>query len=361
VDNESYESNVIRQFYRTSGTTRERKIHRTLTLAVAFLLVTWVWRIRAEHADAAQHVLKNVAYSIGFTPDSKKLIAGGKRGISVWNTSNWKLENTLRGHTSAISLLVSSRDSRLLATWSNPWKSLESKGFSDEDFIINIWDLKSGKLSQQLHGIKNEAIPSATFSPDNASLAAACDRTVRIWDVSTARLRKTLPKQKEDITALTYSPDGRILITACMREVKFWDVRSGTLLRELSGVRGLVETFAFRGGELISIGNNGVLQKWEFPSGKMLQTLDLGDGTSDVDVTPDGNYIASTVSHGGPTWHKPYTDIRVQDTQKGNVVWSTRVNDEYLPVAISPDRKWLAVSRLSNLSDNSYISIWGIP
>ncbi|MXV76712.1 hypothetical protein F4X73_10470 [Candidatus Poribacteria bacterium] len=89
---------------------------------------------------------------------------------------------------------------------------------------------------------------SLTFSPDNKLLASASeDDTIRVFDVTTYKVLRTLYKTEKIATnpragtpykALAFSADGKTLTSLegiGERRIKVWDVNSGRLLSNVSG------------------------------------------------------------------------------------------------------------------------------
>lgn len=73
------------------------------------------------------------------------------------------------------------------------------------------------------------------FSPDGQCLATAgFDMNIRIWDVATAKVLRTLSGHGEKIIAVAFSPDGRWLASASEdKTVKLWNANTGSEVRTL--------------------------------------------------------------------------------------------------------------------------------
>src|SRR5262249_43853415 len=137
------------------------------------------------------------------------------------------------------------------------------------------------------------------FSPDGTTLAVGGTNhlvTVSLWDPSTGRRRgelrdpgsvstpwrcgSTAPPPDEPslrVAAVAFSPDGATLAAACSDGIiRLWDIASGKLCRTLSGhvavVRGLA--FAPDGRTLASLGEDNILNLWHLGTGQRLFALD---------------------------------------------------------------------------------------
>ncbi|MEH1788655.1 MAG: ribosome assembly protein 4, partial [Nostoc sp.] len=103
--------------------------------------------------------------------------------------------NTLEGHSDAVNSVTYSPNGQQLASASS-------------DSTIKIWDVSSGKLLKSLTG-HSGGVNSVTYSPNGQQLASASsDKTIKIWDVSSGKLLKSLTGHSGGVNSVTYSPNG---------------------------------------------------------------------------------------------------------------------------------------------------------
>jgi WD40 repeat protein len=93
------------------------------------------------------------------------------------------------------------------------------------------------------------------FSPDGKTLVSqSSDKTVKVWDVETAKVLRTLQGNKAWVMAAAFSPDGKLFATGGIvremdkvtrGEVILWDARTGDLMHTLPDQTMPISTLSF--------------------------------------------------------------------------------------------------------------------
>jgi WD40 repeat protein len=165
------------------------------------------------------------------------------------------------------------------------------------DNTIKLWDVSSGRLLRTLGG-HSDAVNSVAFSPVGGKvLSGSSDKTLRLWDASTGQVLRTFVGHSDSVNSVAFSFDGsKVLSGSSDKTLKLWDESTGQLLRTVNGHSGSVTAVAFAsdGSKLLSGSDDKTLKLWDARSGQPLRTLKgHSDSVSAAAFSPDGGRIVS--------------------------------------------------------------------
>jgi len=182
---------------------------------------------------------------------------------------------SLHGHSSTVDCLAFSPDGRLLASGS--W-----------DRTVKIWDVTTKRLVRTLGG-HPAWVRGIAFSPDGGRLAAVGDGGfVRVWDVATGMELAKLSGRNEMIWHVVFSPDGRRLATVEWwgGALYVWDLQSQKAVWTRQPERGRV------GVHIAAFGSDG--QRLAFNMANQLQVWDVVQG-KEVLVSKGDSNLSRTI------------------------------------------------------------------
>lgn len=174
-------------------------------------------------------------------------------------SKNVLLLKTLTGHTEPVSCLTFSNDGKLLASGSEA----ESLNSDSGKFEIIIWSTISNKALGNLKGHK-DAIQSISFNKTGTKLVSSDSKgEIIVWDVSNFKEIKSITGS-DWISTVCLTPDDRYIIGEYSYAKK--------------------------------------VDLWDFETGELISTLNIGQQIGSMDVSPDGSKIALSCYHSVQIW-----------------------------------------------------------
>jgi WD40 repeat protein len=137
------------------------------------------------------------------------------------------------------------------------------------------------------------------YLPDRqTAVTGSRDHTVKIWNLKTGRVIRTLEAHTGFVFAVSVSPDGKHIASAGGdRAVRVWEVASGKLVALLEGHTASVIGLKFLSNvELLSAGEDG-LRIWNVDNEQLVWKG--GVGVSEFDASADGSRAVVTIYANG--------------------------------------------------------------
>jgi WD40 repeat protein/tRNA A-37 threonylcarbamoyl transferase component Bud32 len=264
--------------YLASGTEKEFKI----------------WKAESLRETCA---VETAAQELAFTPDSRTLYASAttskQRPVHTW--TRW--DTHTRSELPALSVEVAVEPAFAFHCLSRDAKVLFlARGEHDASHVRAI-DTASGTDLVPRRG-HVAPVNAVVISPDGQTLASAgADWEVKVWELGTGRVVRSLSGHAQAVWGLAFSPDGNRLASASRDgTIILWDVAAGKAVGRLNGPSRGPSRIAFSpdGMNLAAGSESGVVQYWDAATGNPSSPLAGHSGAVRcVAYSPDGRWLAS--------------------------------------------------------------------
>lgn len=209
--------------------------------------------------------------SVRFSPDGQILAAACNNGtIKLWNLQTRDHAITLPGHQ---------RMPLVFICFSSDGQTLISGGL---DHQVYWWDVQTGQcLHTQSHNgwvWWVDCSPVCVASPEEGQMVASCsaDQTIKLWNLHTGHLIKTLHGHQYGVRVVLFVPGGRHLISSDEGQtMKLWDLQTGQCLKTWHGYSDSIWAIAFSsdGRTLVSSGEEQTAKLWDVQTGQCTKVL----------------------------------------------------------------------------------------
>ncbi|MEG4326040.1 serine/threonine-protein kinase [Microcoleus sp. herbarium5] len=226
-------------------------------------------------------------------------------------------------------------------------KTLVSASFG----TIRIWNVRTGRLVRTLNSVHSKkSVKTVAVSPDSSILASGGDdNNVILWDLKTGRRMRTIAAHKATVNEIAFSRDGQTLASGSDdKTVRLWNVRTGSRLRTLSGHAGGVNAIALSGdGKTLASGSEDkTVRLWNLATGEVRRIITGHRGpVTAVAFSPNGKIVASASTD---------NTIRLSNVQDGKRTRTFKGHSSSVrTIAFSPDSRTL-------ISGGEDIIVWDL-
>lgn len=278
-----------------------------------------------------RHTLKMIGREsindLAFSPDGCMIAASNGFDINFWNVETGDLVDAITGYYEVVkdALFIPGRDIIVSC-----------------DRGIRIWDLKTLKLLKTIPS--TESVRCLQLSPNGNTLACGnYDNLVLLFDVNTWLKKYTLKGHVDGISSVAFSPDGNTLISSSWdRTIRLWNINTGKYIATLKGDTTEPEYVVFNSnGKMIFSVDDGKIRCWDINTQSIEKTIDTGeDDIYAIVCSPDESMIVSSVGKKILFW----------DTDSGELKKNIPVDTWINSLVYSPDGKTIAGAGYNTVS-----------
>lgn len=140
------------------------------------------------------------AFSLDFSPDNRKIAVGGNNGkLIICSVDSGRVLHTVTAHANWVTTVNYDPNNQFLVT-------------GGSDFRVKIWDTTGGNIAT-LSGHTGHLTKVLVSNDGSKIYSSSKDNTVKIWDVATKSLLRTIPVSNSDVNSIALSPSNNHLVT----------------------------------------------------------------------------------------------------------------------------------------------------
>ena len=136
------------------------------------------------------------------------------------------------------------------------------------DSVARVWDIRTKQEIFVLGGHTNAVATVACNAVDPQIITGSHDSTIKLWDLAAGKTMTTLTHHKKAVRSLVVNPREFTFVSGSADNIKKWQCRDGKFLKNLNGHNTVLNALAINeDGVMISAGDNGSLNFWDYNSG----------------------------------------------------------------------------------------------
>lgn len=247
-------------------------------------------------------------------PGNQWFVTGGAdRIVKIWDMATGRLKLSLTGHVSAVrGVKVSTRapylftagEDKQVKCWDLEYNkvirhyhghlsavydldvhpSIDVLVTGSRDSTARVWDMRTKAQIHCLGGHSNTVASVVCQNAEPQIITGSHDSTMRLWDLAAGKSMCTLTHHKKSVRSVVLHPTLYMWASASPDNIKQWKCPSGEFVQNLSGHNSILNSLAVNeDGVLVSGGDNGSLQFWDWNTGFCYQKAESKPQTGSID------------------------------------------------------------------------------
>lgn len=189
---------------------------------------------------------------------------------------------TLGGHTDRINDVAFRADGKMIASCS-------------DDSDVRLWNVSTGELIRTLTSHIGQ-VEAVAFTPSGTILVSGAYNMIKVWDSTTGEELASFAAHGNQVTSLCFSSNGMALASGGYDDnVRIWSMLDYSELKTFTGHTDYVQTVAWSHNNsiLASGSENDEIKLWDYEAGTEIDTIDFGNAVYAVEFSPDDALLAT--------------------------------------------------------------------
>jgi len=265
--------------------------------------------------------------ALAFSPDAKLIAIGAYARVLIVDTATGKVSATWKGHGDTVRSLCFTPDGKRI---------IAGGGVSGAIGQVRVWDVPSS-TETLVFGDHTDIVNQAAISPDSSTvITASSDKSLKVWELASGKLLQTLRDHADQVLGVAYHASGKHIVSCGLdKSFKTWDTTSWKRLYSVpahdDGIYDIDMTPS--GNQIYTTGADRRVRVWNFGTEGAGHVRDFGlgqpgwsaaiAGQNPVLVSGDTHIKAWRISDGGS----------LIDIDLASDVMSTAISNDTLLVA----------------------------
>ena len=248
-----------------------------------------LWDLRGNDFESPKPRYSNIA-DAHFSRDGHNLACRFLDGtVAVFELSSWRELLRLTGPKAGTAMAYDATSERI--------------ALSRADGTIELW--QSTDRIREFSGHTAQIRCLALSNDGRWLVSGSRDRTLKVWDIESGRLKYDSPLQPNEVLGAAFSPNSKLLVSASDGIISFREPSTGRLLHKVDGHDARIYNVSFNeSGELFATGDRfGTIHIWETKTGIRRATLPgHTDRAYAYSFSPDSRRLVSCSRDGTIRW-----------------------------------------------------------